>query len=299
MIWITDYEALVHEGKDDEAFEILKKNKGSIRFSNSILEIILRLNFKKLSKPKRKDFLLLSIAIATKENKIGIVESHIDYLLKEYDEVLENELYYSIILSKANASATNRKFNTANINFNKVIESNHSSSIDKGYAYRGLSKISPYPDDSIMREEFAVDKFLESGKINEAIKDIVHLAEQYQKSDPKHSIELIDKAIALYDEKDNLNCEYKASLYHKKATYLYTINRNIEALENADKACQLRDGLLGNEHQRFYSLKLAFNLSEKLKLKDKVSKYKKEIDEVIPTILSEDFYLEQKFQKCF
>ncbi len=297
--WIGDFQILISENKHLAAYEILNKNKGTLKYSkNEVLEIFQKLNRESLNKEQRKDFLLVLIALASKESKFGKIENEIECLLTELGDELSPDIKQSVILSKANAAAQNSKLNVANTNYKKVIESKDSSSTDIAYAYRGLAKISASREDIIHYHQQTSDKFIEAGNKKEAIKDLVFLSRMQEVENPDKAIELIDTAISLYDGEQNLDKEYAASLYHGKSSYLFSINKYEPALENAEIACNLRENLFGIEHEKLSSYYLAKSLCEKLKLTEKISYYNDKIEVIKPRIQSEEFQLQQYLMDC-
>lgn len=277
--WVKEFDELVATQKYNEAFNLLKVNKGSIRLSkSSILNTLKKLDFNQLSPDHRKEALITVIGTASIENRIGEVEYEIDKLLAEFKESLENDLLASILLTKANAAAVNGKLNMANAKYREVLEMTNIETIDKAYAHRGLSKILPFKEDMISHQEQAIDFFLQAGDVKEAIKDIVELSRRLQNIDVNKSLSLIDKAIGLYGSTEVLDMEYKASLYHSRAVFLFSMYRYQEAYNNAKVACELREGLIGNELERCSSYYLAMRLAKELSKLDEFNVYRKKYE---------------------
>ena len=198
--WLPDFNSLIKNSNHLDAYKLLEENKWTLQFSKTpILESLLLLDKTKLDKEQRKNFLLITIVVASKEIGFGKVETEIESFLKEFGDSIVADMKQSILLSKGNAFAQNGKINGANNIYKEVIANENTSAVDKAYAYRGLAKIVTSEEDIIQYHHLAADKFLEAGKKQETITDIAFMSKMYEKSNPNTALKLIDDAIQLYD----------------------------------------------------------------------------------------------------
>lgn len=292
--WVKEYVTLIHQGHSVKAFELLQKKQGSIRFfQECILDEILPLDTEQLRPEQQMSFFIICVAIADKERAYAKVEKQIDVLLNKFLSYLPPGLSTALVLAKANAAATSERLNTANILYKQVIESADATATNRAFAHRGIALITPVPEDANEQELLAVDRFLEAGEVKEAVVDLVAVSKRYQSTDAVKSITFIDKAISLYTGSGQLlDKEYLASLHHTKGSYLYSINKLKEAFKSFKAACDLRDGLTGNEHETYSCLSAALKLSRNLK-NGKVSYYKKKIEAIKPLLQTEEFLLQE------
>lgn len=296
--WITNFNLLIKNSKHLDAYKLIQENKWTLRFSKTKnLDNLLKLDRTKLSKEQRKDFLLTIIAIASKEVSFGKIENEIDLFLTEFDSSIDSTLKQSINLSKGNAAAQNGKINVANNFYKKVVDNTNASSVDIAYAYRGLAKIAASKEDIIQYHNLSADKFLEAGKKNETITDLVFISTLYEKDDKEKSLNIIDSAIQLYDSENILDKEFSAGLHHKKAGYLLSLNKIKEALETIEIACELRDNIIGNEYESYSSHSVAKSLCDRLKKKKRALYHSNKIDVLTPNISGEEFDLQIQLQE--
>lgn len=298
--WIDVALELINENKHQEAFELIRSNKGSLAFNKKqILEEFLKLDIYALSKENRKDYILVLIGLAAGEQKFGRIENVIDCFYSEFSEEVEPSFKQSLILIKANAAAQNDKINVANINYKQVIDNDQSSSIDIAYAYRGLAKISNYYEDKIIYSQKSADKFLENGKKKETVIDLFYIAELLEKEDTDKALNRIDLAINIYDSENSLDKEFLASIYHRKASYLYSLGETERAFESIQKACSLRENLIGNEYEKYSSFSTATAFARMSGNTEKEKYYSQKADEIKPTIDSYEFQLQQEIENEF
>jgi len=296
--WISSFKSVVEKGNHVEAYKLIEKNKWTLQFTQTkFLDALLKLDIGKLNKEQRKDFLLTIIAVASKEASFGKIEKEIDSFLSEFGESIDAKLQQSIFLSKGNSAAQNGKINVANNIYKRVIKDVNTSNIDIAYAYRGLAKISAPLEDIIQYHNLSADKFLEVGKKNETIKDLVHVSTLYEKDNPKKSLEVIDTALQLYDGENILDREFSAGLHHKKAGYLLSINKEKEALDSIEKACELRKNLIGNEYELYSSHSVAKSLCEKLKKTKRAKYHSEKLAVLTPNISENEFELQTQIQE--
>lgn len=297
--WLPDFNSLIKNSNDLDAYKLLEENTWTLQFSKTpILESLLRLDKTKLDKEQRKNFLLITIVAASKEIGFGKVESEIELFLSEYGDSIAADMKQSVLLSKGNAFAQNGKINGANNIYKEVIANDNTSAVDKAYAYRGLAKIITSEEDIIQYHNLAADKFLEAGKKQETITDIVFVSKIYEKSNPKRALKFIDDAIQLYDSENTLDKEFKAGLHHRKAGYLFSLNKFKEALESIEIACELRENLIGNEYESYSSHSVAKTLCERLNNKERALYHSNKIDLLSPSISGQEFDLQIKIQNA-
>ena len=297
--WLPDFNSLIENNSHLAAYELLEENKWTLQFSKtSILENLLRLDKTKLDKVQRKNFLLITIVVASKENSFGKVENEIESFLSEFGDSIEKDMKQSVQLSKGNAFAQNGKINGANNIFKEVIANDNTSAIDKAYAYRGLAKILTSEEDIIQYHNLAADKFLEAGKKQETITDMVFVSRMYEKNNPKTALKLIDDAIQLYDSENNLDKEFKAGLHQRKAGYLISQNKFKEALESIEIACELRENLIGNEYESYSSHSVARTLCERLNNVERALYHSNKINLLSQSISGQEFDLQTQIQNA-
>lgn len=297
--WVSDFNLQIEKGNHLEAYELVEKNKWTLQFSRTpIFENLLRLDRAKLDKEQRKDFSLLIIYVASKEVGFGKIENEIDLFLSEFGETIVPELKQSMLLSKGNAAAQNGKINVANNIYRKVIENNNTTAIDKAYAYRGLAKIAASEEDIIQYHNLSADKFLEAGKKLESITDINYVSRLYEKNNPEKALNLIDNAIQLYESENTLDKEFKARLHHRKAGYLFSLNKFKDALESIEIACELRGNIIGNEYESYSSHSVAKTLCERLNKKERALYHSNKIDLLAPSISEKEFDLQIQIQNA-
>lgn len=295
--WLPDFNLLIEKNNHIDAYKLLEENKLTLQFSKTpILENLLRLDKTKLGKEERKNFLLITIVVASKEISFGKVESEIDSFLSEFGDSIVSEMKQSVLLSKGNAYAQNGKINSANNIYKEVIANDSTSSLDKAYAYRGLAKIVTSEDDIIHYHNLAADKFLEAGKKQETITDMVFVSKIYKKNNPQTALKLIDEAIQLYDCESILDKEFKAGLHHLKAGYLFSLNKFKEALESIEIACELRENLFGNEYESYSSHTVAKTLCERLNNTKRALYHSNKIDLISQSISGQEFDLQIQIQ---
>lgn len=220
--------------------------------------------------------------------------SYIDYLLKNYSEDLDTDLLQNIILEKANCLANDGHINIARINYNKVLNTEGVAPATTAWAYQGLSIIAETDLDRIKYAQNAADFHFQSGNKIEAIKNLIQISNFKGNIEPSEAIIILDRCIALYEEKSLVDRELLASLIHKKSSYLYKIKQIKDALALAERACDLRRGLIGNEIELCSSLSLAEILADLDEQKDKVDKYRSEYEILKVKIKDENFNLREK-----
>ena len=297
--WLPDFNSLIKNSNHLDAYKLLEENKWTLQFSKTpILESLLLLDKTKLDKEQRKNFLLITIVVASKEIGFGKVETEIESFLKEFGDSIVADMKQSILLSKGNAFAQNGKINGANNIYKEVIANENTSAVDKAYAYRGLAKIVTSEEDIIQYHHLAADKFLEAGKKQETITDIAFMSKMYEKSNPNTALKLIDDAIQLYDSKNTLDKEFKAGLHHRKAGYLFSLNKFKEALESMEIACELRENLIGNEYESYSSHSVAKTLCERLNNKERALYHSNKINLLSPSISGQEFDLQIQIQNA-
>jgi tetratricopeptide (TPR) repeat protein len=297
--WLPDFNSLIENNGHLDAYKLLEENKWALQFSKiPFLESLLRLDKTKLDKDQRQNFLLITIVVASKEISFGKVESEIELFLSEFGDSIAADMKQSVLLSKANAFAQNGKINGANNIYKEVIANDNTSAVDKAYAYRGLAKIVTSEEDIIQYHNLAADKFLEAGKKQETITDMVFVSKIYEKNNPKTALKLIDDAIQLYDSENTLDKEFKAGLHHRKAGYLFSLNKFKEALESIEIACELRENLIGNEYESYSSHSVAKTLCEKLNNTERALYHSNKIDLLSPSISGQEFDLQIQIQNA-
>lgn len=295
--WLPNFKLLIEKGNHLDAYKLIEEKKWTLQFSNTpILESLLHLDNTKLDKEQRKDFLLITIVVASREISFGKVEKEIELFLSEFGDSIEPEMKQSILLSKGNASAQNGKINVANKIYKDVIDNAYTSAVDKAYAYRGLAKIAVSDEDIIQYHNLSADKFLEAGKKRETITDMVYVSKLYEKKNPKTALTLIDNAIQLYDSENTLDKEYKAGLHHRKAGYLISLNKFQEALESMEIACELRENIIGNEYESYSSHSVAKTLCERLNKTERALYHLNKADFLAPSISEKEFDLQIQMQ---
>lgn len=296
--WVDEVALLIKSNDHRAAYQVFINNKNTLRLvKKNIFETLKLLDTSVLSTEERKDFILFLMLFASTEGKGGSSESIIDEYLKEFGDELQPSVKQTIILLKANAAAQNKKLNVANSYYQKAIESTETSIIDKAFAYRGLAMISGSQTDSNNYRYAAIDRFLEGGEKSEAVKDLAYLSEILATDSPKKSLELIDQAIELHNGGSILDKEFSAALYHKKAQYLYILNKNIAALECAEIACSLRENLVGNEHEKHASNTLAQSLCRIIKNPEKEKYYEDKVNAISPLIQTQEFTFQTKISE--
>lgn len=297
--WLPDFNSLIENNNHLDAYKLLEKNKWTLQFSKkNILKSLLRLDKTKLDKEQRKNFLLISIVVASQEISFGKVENEIESFLSEFGDSIEEDMKQSVQLSKGNAFAQNGKINGANNIYKEVIANDNTSAIDKAYAYRGLAEILTSEEDIIQYHNLAADKFLEAGKKQETITDMVFVSRMYEKNNPKTALKLIDDAIQLYDCENNLDKEFKAGLHQRKAGYLFSLNKFKEALESIEIACELRENLIGNEYESYSSHSVAKTLCERLNIAERALYHSNKINLLSPSMSGQEFDLQIQIQNA-
>lgn len=297
--WIYTFNKLIIDNKHHEAYVVLFKNKETIQFKRkAILEDILKLDTSFLKRSEKKEFSLILFAVASSEVKFGKIETHLDQFLEEFSSEILPEFKQSILVAKANASAQNEKYNTANFYYKKAIENTNTSSLDKAFAFRGLAIIAGTNEDIIFYHQLAGDKFLEVGDKNEAVKDYVRIATLYENDDPEKALLFIDMAINLYDDQVNLDSERLAGLYFKKSIYLKSLHNTIAAFEYAEKCCELREPLFGNEIEKYSGYQLCKLLAEINGNSGKFEYYNNKALDIAHNINDKDFELQSQIEIC-
>lgn len=297
--WLPDFNSLIESSNYLDAYKLLEENKWTLQFSKTpILESLLRLDKTKLDKEQRKNFLLIIIIVASKEISFGKIEFEIESFLSEFGDSIETDMKQSVLLSKGNALAQNGKINGANNIYKEVIANDSTSAVDKAYAYRGLAKIVASEEDIIQYHNLAADKFLEAGKKQETIIDMVFVSKIHEKNKPKIALKLIDDAIQLYDSEDTLDKEFKAGLHHRKAGYLFSLNKFKEALESIEIACELRKNLIGNEYESYSSHSVAKTLCERLNNSERAFYHSNKISVLSSSISGQEFDLQIQIQNA-
>ncbi|WP_333664784.1 tetratricopeptide repeat protein [Acinetobacter guillouiae] len=291
--WLSKFLDEVDKSNFDEAYKIFEENKGTLQHSRKVedLNSLKKMDFSKLDSLKRKDFLILFSAMV---NDRTDSLSYIDFLLKKYSDKLDADLLQNIILEKANCLAKDGHINIARINYNKVLNAEGVSPATIAWSYQGLSIISVTDLDRIKYAQYAADFHFQSGNKMEAVGNLIQISNFKGNIDPKEAIVIFDKCIALYEEKSLVDRELLASLIHRKSNYLYKINQIKEALILAERACDLRRGLIGNEIELCSSLSLAEILAELDNQAEKGEKYRAEYELLKEKIKDENFNLREK-----
>ncbi|EPF6350675.1 MULTISPECIES: tetratricopeptide repeat protein [Acinetobacter] len=294
--WLSKFLDEVEKSNFDEAYIIFEENKGTLQHSRKVedLNSLKKMDFLKLDALKRKDFLIFLILFSAMVNDRTDSLSYIDFLLKNYSDKLDADLLQNIILEKANCLAKDGHINLARINYNKVINAEGVSPATIAWSYQGLSIISVTDLDRIKYAQYAADFHFQSGNKMEAVRNLIQISNFKGNIDPKEAIVIFDKCIALYEEKSLVDRELLASLIHRKSNYLYKINQIKEALILAERACDLRRGLIGNEIELCSSLSLAEILAGLDNQAEKGEKYKAEYELLKEKIKDENFNLREK-----
>ncbi|RLZ07845.1 tetratricopeptide repeat protein [Acinetobacter sp. 2JN-4] len=293
--WLSKFLDEVEKSNFDEAYIIFEENKGTLQHSRKVedLNSLKKMDFSKLDALKRKDFLIFLILFSAMVNDRTDSLGYIDFLLKNYSDKLDADLLQNIILEKANCLANDGHINIARINYNKVINAEGVSPATIAWSYQGLSIISTDLD-RIKYAQYAADFHFQSGNKMEAVRNLIQISNFKGNIDPKEAIVIFDKCIALYEEKSLVDRELLASLIHRKSNYLYKINQIKEALILAERACDLRRGLIGNEIELSSSLSLAEILAGLDNQAEKGEKYRAEYELLKEKIKDENFNLREK-----
>lgn len=291
--WLDEFSAKVESGDISGAYTIFDEKKQLLQFSNKKeqLQKLKSLDPQSLSPHQRKEFVLSLVAFASKIGCHEDSDRYVNILITEFSNELEPILLQNLYLEKANNAARKGLFNSAATIYNKIIGSADSDAGTRAWAYQGLSLIANNDDDKILFINKAIDRHLESGARDEAIKNIVKLSELYSSNNPAESNRLLDYAISLYDSQRLIDRELSASLNHKKASYLYEIGRYKLAFEFAEQACNLRAELFGNEAEQYSSYKLAENLAKITGDNEKQELYRSKSEELLSIIKDEDSIL--------
>lgn len=294
--WLLEFTNEIEKSNFDEAYKIFEENKGTLQHSRKVedLNSLKKMDFSKLDTLKRKDFLIFLILFSAMVNDRTDTLSYIDFLLKNYSDKLDADLLQNIILEKANCLAKDGHINIARINYNKVLNAEGVSPATIAWSYQGLSIISVTDLDRIKYAQYAADFHFQSGNKMEAVRNLIQISNFKGNIDPKEAIVIFDKCIALYEEKSLVDRELLASLIHRKSNYLYKINQIKEALILAERACDLRRGLIGNEIELCSSLSLAEILAELDNQAEKGEKYRAEYELLKEKIKDENFNLREK-----
>lgn len=294
--WLSNFTNEIEKSNFDEAYKIFEKNKETLQHSKKVddLKSLKRMDFSKLDTYKRKDFLIFLIFFSSMVKDRTDILSYIDCLLKNYSDDLDTDLLQNIILEKANCLANDGHINIARINYNKVLNTEGVSPATTAWAYQGLSIIAVTDLDRIKYAQNAADFHFQSGNKIEAIKNLIEISNFKGNIEPSEAIIILDRCIALYEEKSLVDRELLASLIHKKSSYLYKIKQIKDALALAERACDLRRGLIGNEIELCSSLSLAEILADLDEQKDKVDKYRSEYEILKVKIKDKNFNLREK-----
>lgn len=294
--WLSKFLDEVNKSNFDEAYKIFEENKGTLQHSRKVedLNYLKKMDFSKLDALKRKDFLIFLVLFSAMVNDRTDSLSYIDFLLKNYSDKLDADLLQNIILEKANCLAKDGHINIARINYNKVLNAEGVSPATIAWSYQGLSIISVTDLDRIKYAQYAADFHFQSGNKMEAVRNLIQISNFKGNIDPKEAIVIFDKCIALYEEKSLVDRELLASLIHRKSNYLYKINQIKEALILAERACDLRRGLIGNEIELCSSLSLAEILAELNNQAEKGEKYRAEYELLKEKIKDKNFNLREK-----
>ena len=294
--WLLEFTNEIEKSNFDEAYKIFEENKGTLQHSRKVedLNSLKKMDFSKLDALKRKDFLIFLVLFSAMVNDRTDSLSYIDFLLKNYSDKLDADLLQNIILEKANCLAKDGHINIARINYNKVLNAEGVSPATIAWSYQGLSIISVTDLDRIKYAQYAADFHFQSGNKMEAVRNLIQISNFKGNIDPKEAIVIFDKCIALYEEKSLVDRELLASLIHRKSNYLYKINQIKEALILAERACDLRRELIGNEIELCSSLSLAEILAELDNQAEKGEKYRAEYELLKEKIKDENFNLREK-----
>lgn len=294
--WLSKFLDKIESNEFDEAYNIFDENRGTLEFSRKKDDLISlkKMDFSRLDASKRKEFLIFLVFFSAFVNDRSDSLSYIDQLLTNYSEDLETDLLQNIILEKANCLAISGHINSARINYNKVLKSDGISSATLAWAYQGLSKLSDIDEDKIMYAQNAADFHFQSGNKLEAIKNLIVISDSKGKNDPTEAINILDKCVALFEEKSLVDRELLASLIHKKSNYLYRVKQLEEAFTLAEKACDLRRGLIGNEIELCSSLSLAEVLANLTNQPEKVNQYRDECNVIKQKIKDVTFSLKNE-----
>ncbi len=293
--WIQDFQKNVEAGNHLEAYKLFKSHRGTLRLNKEkILDVLLLLDRSILKGVDRKKYRLNILAHASIEGGFEKCEKVIEELLSDATIKLLPTERQSVILSKANAAAKNQKFNTARSTYMSVISNEDTSSIDIAYAHRGLGLISIDDEEKIQYYKSSSDKFLEAGDPTSAITDLAYISTLMESKSPKIALEYIDKAISLCNLSETLNQELAASLYHRKAMYLYSLHHFNKAMVAINIACSYREPLIGNEHEKYSSYLFASSLAKTLKKEEKFQECESKLIQIKEKIGSRDFELQLK-----
>lgn len=299
--WIIDFNKLSNNGQHDEAYSLFEEKKSFLFFKKDedILTSLLQFDNSRLNNIQRENIVFYTILYAAFMNNFGRIEQTINNYLIDFESTLDIKKIASIYLIKANSLAQNKKYGSAQSYYTKVINNTNTSTDDIAWAYMGLSNISLSIEDTIKYRKLAIDKFLECGNKTEAIGTLLHLSTNYQTFSVEMAIEAIDKAIALYEGNSSIEKEYLAGIYHRKATYLNFLKKYTESLLSIEKACELREHLIGKEHERYASYQLARITALALGDSNKSDDYLKKIEAIIPLINTDEFKLQEELVKAF
>lgn len=250
--YIQEIDELLKQEKHVEAFTIVHENEYFIINSKNkkIYELVSRIDYKHLVKKDRKHLLAFLIHLTDVYNRHDDIDKFYQEFENEFKNEVEQELWTSVLLCRANSFSKRKLFNIARQVYGEILSDNSVNDIKKGFCYRGLSKISLDEKDKISYSKSACEMFLQSGERIEVVKELMLQSNfALKNANPNEALRLIEEAETVLDNGDTLNTELCSGIYSHKARILLKLQQKEEAAHAIDRAYEITKDKYGNlEH---------------------------------------------------
>lgn len=236
---------------------------GCFGWEHSELLLAQKINVDELDAWTRHDVLLSRIHTASLLGKLtSDTDADLTAFLREFDESISPQLRYRLVGIRGNLEFAQGRVLTALRHWKSALAGDDET---RGESHRRISMLHAQgTPDATTHAELAADAFLQAGNAPRAALCLKRLAACLMLRDPKRALAIVDKATALFETKELLDRDRRASLLHYKAVALEKLGRFDEALQIASEAADARRDLLGAEEGRLSSLSLGSLLAQRV-----------------------------------
>ena len=289
--WVNDYLNHVEKVEYIEAYNLLVNKYIFLKqpINISLFNSLLKLDYRKLPAENQYTYLVHIIALGYIGKFYKEIEPLLDILEKDFQEIIDKETQGRIYLTKSDIYIKSEKRLSANRLLNIVINDSEYPDNIRAYAYRQLAWLSPLEKDKLIYFEHAHDLFIISGKMREAIEELINAYNILLSKSPVAALNKIDLAIQLLETESYIDKETSAWLYRKKAYVLFIRKRYGESFTEIQKAINLQQDLIGNESSKYATLKFAEELMRIMDNTEKQNELSKITSSLKNTLQNNDY----------
>lgn len=307
---IPDIEASVDSNDFNKLYETLEQgHKMGILSTSSketikeIHNLLRRVDSSNFTGDRKKRFFEFKLAFASEAaDFVGLYDEASEYLI-DNATIINESIKNSIILAQANSASQEGKQELAYSLYKHIIKNSTTDYANLAWAYSGLAAtLGDMNPDMVSYKEKAADYFLLCGKKKQYANCKVRLADILKGIDPHRAIKMLDDAISIFDNSNDLERDYITSLKLTKAKiydYMGLHDRAFNEIKNEIDVNRLNN-YFGNEAQLISTLNAAIIFSNQQKENDTdfISKAKNAINVLEQRMLSNDkidYELRNKF----